>query len=223
MSNTRTRILEHALTLLNAQGYQAVTTRQVAQAVGISQGNLCYHFPHKQDLIMALYQQLAQEFDHTFTAISPLAHPADLFRHVWRLCSVQYRYKFLMHQFVAIMRDFPVIQADFRALMATRRTQLEHMFAGFHTLGWLRSEFGAPERERFLWQNYILGDGWMGDLDILHPGSDNEKLLLATDLLVSMIEPWLTPTGAAALAQGRTVFYQEQDANINGEVQPEAL
>jgi AcrR family transcriptional regulator len=211
MSTTRTRILEQALALLNAQGYQAVTTRQVAQAVGISQGNLCYHFPHKQDLIMALYQQLAHEFDQTFAAISPLAHPADLFRHVWRLCYVQYRYKFLMHQFVAIMRDFPVIQADFRALMDTRRAQFERMFQGFQALGWLRPEFGAPERERFLWQNYILGDGWMGDLDILHPGSDTDKLLLATDLLVSMIEPWLTPVGAAALAQGRTVFYQEQN------------
>ena len=35
MSTTRTRILEQALALLNAQGYQSVTTRQVAQAVGM--------------------------------------------------------------------------------------------------------------------------------------------------------------------------------------------
>ena len=61
---TRERILEAALKCFNQEGLESTSTRQIAAEAGISQGNLCYHFPDKAGLVEALYQQLWQAFDN---------------------------------------------------------------------------------------------------------------------------------------------------------------
>ncbi len=57
---TRERILEAALTLFNRDGFAKVTTARIAAEVGISEGNLWYHFRTKRDLVMSLWEQLAE-------------------------------------------------------------------------------------------------------------------------------------------------------------------
>lgn len=57
MEDTRQRILDTAAELFARQGYHAVTMRAIAGALGISVGNLTYHFPRKQDIASALLEQ----------------------------------------------------------------------------------------------------------------------------------------------------------------------
>lgn len=53
-SSTRSQILSAARRLFNEQGCSRVTMRALADALGISVGNVTYHFPRKQDLVDAL-------------------------------------------------------------------------------------------------------------------------------------------------------------------------
>lgn len=55
---TRDRILREARKLFNAQGYGRVTTASLAAAVGISEGNLWYHFNNKHELVNVLSDEL---------------------------------------------------------------------------------------------------------------------------------------------------------------------
>lgn len=57
MEDTRGRILTAAAQLFEQQGYRSVSMRAIAAALGISVGNLTYHFPHKQDIATALAEQ----------------------------------------------------------------------------------------------------------------------------------------------------------------------
>jgi AcrR family transcriptional regulator len=50
----RERILETALTLFNERGYLEVSMRNVSDSLGISVGNLTYHFKKKEDLVEAV-------------------------------------------------------------------------------------------------------------------------------------------------------------------------
>ena len=52
--NTRQEILDEAKHLFNERGYNSVTTRDIADAVGISKGNLTYYFKKKEEIIEAL-------------------------------------------------------------------------------------------------------------------------------------------------------------------------
>ncbi len=51
---TKDRILNEARRLFNEQGFGNVTTAALAQAVGIAEGNLWYHFNNKRALVEAI-------------------------------------------------------------------------------------------------------------------------------------------------------------------------
>ena len=54
---TPDRILDASRRLFNDRGYAATTLAEIAATVGISQGNLTYHFPTKRDLVHGLEQE----------------------------------------------------------------------------------------------------------------------------------------------------------------------
>lgn len=52
--DTRRAILDMAKTLFSQQGYNAVSIGEIAGALGISKGNVTYHFKRKEDIMEAL-------------------------------------------------------------------------------------------------------------------------------------------------------------------------
>ena len=66
---TRTRILEIALELFNAQGYAGTSIADIAGRLGTSKAALYYHFTSKQDILDAL---LAEPL-HAHTRVAELA------------------------------------------------------------------------------------------------------------------------------------------------------
>jgi AcrR family transcriptional regulator len=58
MSDVRSQLLEAAARLFAERGYDAVSMRDIAKAVGVTQANLYYHFQDKADLIQATLAQV---------------------------------------------------------------------------------------------------------------------------------------------------------------------
>jgi AcrR family transcriptional regulator len=58
---TRTRILDAALTLFRERGFDETTMRDVAAAAGMATGAAYYYFRSKEELVMALYARNAEE------------------------------------------------------------------------------------------------------------------------------------------------------------------
>ena len=60
--DTKTRILEKALELFSAQGYDAVSVDQIARAVGIKAPSLYNHFPGKRAIFDAILESIAARY-----------------------------------------------------------------------------------------------------------------------------------------------------------------
>lgn len=56
------KILETAITLFNEKGYHKVSLREIAREAGTTIGNLTYHFPQKDDLLVSIVEELHTEF-----------------------------------------------------------------------------------------------------------------------------------------------------------------
>ena len=69
-TDTKSRILDAALALFNEQGTANVTTNHISEALGMSPGNLYYHYRNKSALFFAV-QRRAMEL--TRAAIEPAA------------------------------------------------------------------------------------------------------------------------------------------------------
>lgn len=215
---TKDRILDAALELFNAQGLEAVSTRQIAQHLQISQGNLCYHFPHKDQIVGALYQRLVDEFNRLFARIqSGEVDFGGLMISTYVQLGVQYRYKFLMLNFVQVMRQYPEIQSHFQALFQARQQQFAVFFENLLQKGWLRSDIGPEHLRHLVLLNFIAGNFWMADAEILYQGQETDKVLFYTRLLAGQIWPYLSPAGLDAYqvgCQALEVFLVNQEVPV---------
>jgi len=101
---TRQRILDVTLGLYNALGEPNVSTSLIAAEIGISAGNLHYHFRKKDELSAALLEQFVAELD---ALLPPAAWRADNVEDVWFLLHLileaLWRYRFLFRDLSGIM------------------------------------------------------------------------------------------------------------------------
>lgn len=56
---TRRQILDAARACFSAQGYAATTTRMIAEAAGLTAGAVHHHFGRKQDLMLAVHEDVS--------------------------------------------------------------------------------------------------------------------------------------------------------------------
>lgn len=59
---TKNKIAQESERLFNTYGYHNVTMRSIADACGISVGNLTYHYPKKEDLLMLEHDGIMNSF-----------------------------------------------------------------------------------------------------------------------------------------------------------------
>ncbi|RMQ46572.1 Transcriptional regulator PhaD [Pseudomonas cichorii] len=141
---TRDRILECALTLFNQQGEPNVSTLEIANELGISPGNLYYHFHGKEPLVMGLFERFQAE-------LGPLLDPpADarlnaedywLFLHliVERLA----HYRFLFQDLSNLAGRLPKLARGIRNLLNSLKRTLASLLARLKAQGQLVSETQA--------------------------------------------------------------------------------
>lgn len=121
---TRDRILECALQCFNARGEGNVSVLEIATELGISPGNLYYHFRGKEPLVLALFERFRQE-------LAPLLQPPPddtrltledcwLFLHL--LVERLEAYRFLFQDLANLAERQPALARGVRAWLG----QLKH-------------------------------------------------------------------------------------------------
>jgi AcrR family transcriptional regulator len=101
---TRQRILDVTLGLYNSLGEPNVSTSLIAAELGISAGNLHYHFRRRDELSAALLEQFVSELD---SLLPPPGWRADNVEDAWLLLHLiletLWRYRFLFRDLSGIM------------------------------------------------------------------------------------------------------------------------
>ena len=82
-NTTRDRILQASLALFNAQGLAAVSTHKIAAELGISPGNLHYHFKAKQLIVEWLFRRFEQRLEALNGSSASIA-AIDEYRFIYR-------------------------------------------------------------------------------------------------------------------------------------------
>lgn len=102
-ANTYTRIVDASLLLFNEQGERNISTNHIAQYLGISPGNLYYHFANKDEIIMQLFKRYTTEL-YDFLSKTKLPETVDE--------SISY-----MHDVYEIMWEYRFLFSDVNALL----------------------------------------------------------------------------------------------------------
>lgn len=74
---TKSRLLQAALELFAARGYNATSVDAIAETAGVSAGLLYHHFASKPALLQAIFEQSLADVQATFAAADREPDPAD--------------------------------------------------------------------------------------------------------------------------------------------------
>ena len=95
-TTTSDRILQASLRLFNEKGYAATTLAAIAAEVGITQGNLTYHFPTKRDLVARLDERAREGAQARRARLEPGAVEDDYVEHLLFAMKQVFDHRFLL-------------------------------------------------------------------------------------------------------------------------------
>lgn len=185
--DTRQRILEASLALFNAQGEPHITTNRIADELGISPGNLYYHFRSKDDIIGQLFASYEARMD---TALSmPSGRTPELEDIWWQLhlvfeCVRDYR--FLYRDLVEILSRNRNMRLRFARILKRSEESAKIMMRGLIRTGAMHanpSEVDATATHILVvttfWLNYTASRGDRDEHAAIHTGIAQVMMLLA--------------------------------------------
>lgn len=196
--NTRDRIVAQSLELFNAQGERNVSTNHIAAHLGMSPGNLYYHFRNKQAIIAELFAQYEAQVDQFLRRPEGRALTvADKTYYLEALLAAMWHYRFLHRDLEHLLEADPELAARYRTFAQRCMVQAQSIYLGFVEAGILLME---PEQVEALTLNsWIIMTSWVRFLCTTF-GSHGD---LSQDLLRRGIYQVLALEGGYASAEAR--------------------
>ncbi|MBD0832933.1 TetR/AcrR family transcriptional regulator [Aestuariibaculum sediminum] len=193
--NTKQKIINQAISLYNELGLRNVTSRDIAKKIGISHGNLEYHFPTKEDLLLAIYENMRNEISIVYEiediSKDPILQFNELLLH---LETFQSKYLFFNLDVLEISRNFPNINNLLKSTLRVRRTQMTHFYKRFKSYGYLKDEIIPGNYLRLQHTIRILITFWNSQQEIFPKFTSEQDPRLAT-YVWELVLPHLTEKG----------------------------
>ena len=168
------RIIEAALKVFNANGISQASLRGIAEEVGISHGNLAYHFRNKGEILDEIYARMEREW---VGAVYPggdvtLSHYHSLIK---RISEFHYRYRFFYLDLLEIARQYPRVIRRYRKAVAQRFEEHDQLMAALIRRGSVKREPAEGfYRSQFL-SIWVMSTFWLQHKRVLgdkHPVID---------------------------------------------------
>lgn len=218
--STRQRILDAAVELFNAEGVGPVTTNHIAAHLGISPGNLYYHFANKEEILREIWGEMNAAAERAWSelarpggepgpagkvALDPLA----LQRVVVDNLELFARYVFFARELPALLRADAELRASYRKVADARMVQLEEGLAALVDAGLLRDIGDREDLRELVETAWMIGLFCVPHAETLAPSpprSASERAARLRDalergalLVLRQFKPYMDPLAYTAL------------------------
>lgn len=200
MNGTRQRILDTARALFNERGVHRVAVRDLARALGLSPGNLAYHFRTKDDLVSALAMELHELDARTiFAGLPERISLADLYASAVAAMRNMLSYRFVLLDFTDAVRASPPLQKLAIELRGRRFRRHLALVDALVRSGSLDRRRIAPRTEIIFEQGELIASGWLAAAVLRGWHDDEAAVLHFAKVGLALLEPHCTPRGVREL------------------------
>jgi AcrR family transcriptional regulator len=169
-AGTVTRIVEGALELLNGPDGGAVTTNHIAAHLGMSPGNLYYHFRNREEIVRAMFPRIEAE------GLAATALPAGprLTAHEFGERHLQgvhtlWRYRFFFRDLNQLVARDTRLAEEYRDYQGRLRAQYRGIFELLIAQGSMRAPEPADDLDRLVADSIVIWANWIPHLIALRP------------------------------------------------------
>ena len=140
---TRNLILKTALALFNQEGEHQVSTVDIASVMGISPGNLYYHFRGKEAIIEALFDDFEEEIRQVLSA--PINKPLAI-EDNWIFVYIVFEeindFRFFYYSLTSILERCPALRSRMTRLLALKKDTTDAILKSLESAGVLKFQSG---------------------------------------------------------------------------------
>lgn len=187
MANTKTKIIETSISLFNEHGYSNVSLHQIAKALGLSSGNLTYHFPKKESLMDAVYDTFTTELLGLQDNIGTQNKFDAIIAELNAFIKFQKRYLFFYVDLLDIGRNYPAIAKRHHKHIEGQITRIENNLHYNHAIGAMKPTDDATIRivAETIWMTVVF---WPSQEILRGSKLSNTRL---TNSVISILKPYL--------------------------------
>ena len=156
---TAERIVASALGLFNRFGEPNVAATMVAADLGISPGNLYYHYPGKEDIVNHLFGQYLNDLQALLPASQDVKDLEDAWFFMHSLFELVWRYRFLYRDLNDLLSKYRQLEQQVKQVLANKHAAFLTLLKRMTDQGLLTQN--ATERNSSATQMLVMLTWWL--------------------------------------------------------------
>jgi len=156
---TAERILASALGLFNRFGEPNVATTLIAADVGISPGNLYYHYPGKEDIVNTLFGHYQSDLQSLLPAAKDVKDLEDAWFFMHSLFELVWRHRFLYRDLNDLLSKYRQLEQAVKQVLADKHEAFLALLAQLSDKGWLTQN--PTERDSSATHMLVMLTWWL--------------------------------------------------------------
>lgn len=188
------KILFKAVELFNEQGISSTSPNQIAEALGISSGNLTYHFRTKAMLIQEVYEKMHID-SQDFIKLEGYLTLDDFRKIMTNFQGFMRKYKFFFQDLFFILHNYPEVGKLYEKTNLTRLKQGRALFEYYIETGRMIPESEGINYDYLIHNVWMVAAFWNLQTKIFASGRLFEKPMDLVEMTWYMILPYLTQKG----------------------------
>lgn len=134
--STKDKIIHTSIELFNLHGERAITTNHIAAHMGISPGNLYYHFKNKEDIIRHIFALYSEHLHTHFKPLKPEDNALEnLAGYLDSLFELMWRFQFFYDNLGDILSRDEVLKKDYIEFQAALLEQVKEVLFALRSSG----------------------------------------------------------------------------------------
>jgi AcrR family transcriptional regulator len=200
---TAERILEVTLDLFNRFGEPNVSTTLISAELGISPGNLYYHYPAKDELVNSLFAAFERSLDELLQAADAVANVEDAWFFFHTLFELIWQYRFLYRDLNDLLSKNRRLETHFQFVLKNKSRAVLAVLDGLARTGALR--IGSAESAPVSTAMVVVLTYWLSYEYVreprraLEPESAAGSMARGAFHVLSLLLPYLEPESRAHL------------------------
>ena len=189
---TKEKIIRISIKIFNERGFGAVNLKELAKEIGISRGNLTYHFKNKEALLAAIVEEMWTKIDIAKQKTRQVPSFENMHNQTQLYYIFQQEYAFIFLD--TNVRNHPAVQEQFQAMIEQSLEDFRQIIAFGIQLGNLKEE-AIPG----IYSN-LAHSVWMVSFYWLSQQTTRDKALASNSekTIWSLILPHMTDKGIMA-------------------------
>ena len=202
---TAERILEVTLVLFNRFGEPNVSTTLISAELGISPGNLYYHYPAKDELINSLFDRYEHALNELLNAGEDVRNVEDAWFFMHTLFELIWQYRFLYRDLNDLLSKNRRLETHFQMILKNKTRAVKALLGGMSRSGAIQID--SREIESTATSMVVVLTYWLSFEYVRDPRraleAENAQLALLRGAhhVLNLLVPYLEPSQRSHLLQ----------------------